>query len=252
MKIALFTNGIYPYVVGGTQKHSFYLAKYLARLGIQVDLYYAVPSDVSSEHRVEDLLSDGERVRIHCTQVERPVLPYFPGHYIRESYLISSRFLDALGREPTVDFIYAQGFTGWKAIREKQRSSKLPPIGVNFHGLEMYQTAASTRSRMQHWMFRPFVEVNLRNADIALSLGGGISRIIASLGVPPERIVDSPNGVEDTWLVADVQTRSDPLTFVFIDGTSEGKALRSYIRPLDYSAPTMTSGSTSLALYWII
>ena len=36
MKISLFTNGIYPYVLGGMQKHSFNLAKYFAKNGILV------------------------------------------------------------------------------------------------------------------------------------------------------------------------------------------------------------------------
>ena len=31
MKISLFTNGIYPYVLGGMQKHSYNLAKYFAK-----------------------------------------------------------------------------------------------------------------------------------------------------------------------------------------------------------------------------
>ena len=40
MKIALLSDGIYPYVVGGMQKHSYFLAKYLARNKINVDLYH--------------------------------------------------------------------------------------------------------------------------------------------------------------------------------------------------------------------
>ena len=39
LKIALLTDGIYPDFVGGMQKHSAYLAKYLAQNGVEVELY---------------------------------------------------------------------------------------------------------------------------------------------------------------------------------------------------------------------
>ena len=40
MRIALVTDGIYPYVMGGMQKHSYYLCKYLVKLGVEIDLYH--------------------------------------------------------------------------------------------------------------------------------------------------------------------------------------------------------------------
>ena len=40
MKISLLTDGIFPYVIGGMQKHSFYLVKYFAKRGIYIDLYH--------------------------------------------------------------------------------------------------------------------------------------------------------------------------------------------------------------------
>ena len=45
MRIAIFTTGIYPYITGGIQKHSYYLAKYLAKNKIYVDLYHYVLRD---------------------------------------------------------------------------------------------------------------------------------------------------------------------------------------------------------------
>ena len=40
MRIALLTDGIYPYVLGGMQRHSFYLAKYFAKNKFYVDLFH--------------------------------------------------------------------------------------------------------------------------------------------------------------------------------------------------------------------
>ena len=42
MKILLLTDGIYPYVMGGMQKHSYNLCKYLARAGVEIILYHCV------------------------------------------------------------------------------------------------------------------------------------------------------------------------------------------------------------------
>lgn len=40
MRIALITDGIAPYVLGGMQKHSYYLAKYFAKNKVYVDLVH--------------------------------------------------------------------------------------------------------------------------------------------------------------------------------------------------------------------
>ena len=40
MRVALITDGIWPYVLGGMQKHSFYLCKYLAQNKINIDLVH--------------------------------------------------------------------------------------------------------------------------------------------------------------------------------------------------------------------
>ena len=42
MKIAFFTDGIPPYIIGGMQKHSLNLAKELVLNGIDVDLFHFV------------------------------------------------------------------------------------------------------------------------------------------------------------------------------------------------------------------
>ncbi len=49
MKVALVTDGIWPYVMGGMQKHSYYLCKYLAKKKIDVDLYHFNQSQLNIE-----------------------------------------------------------------------------------------------------------------------------------------------------------------------------------------------------------
>jgi hypothetical protein len=42
MKILLLTDGIFPFVMGGMQKHSYYLAKYLDKEVVDVTLAHCV------------------------------------------------------------------------------------------------------------------------------------------------------------------------------------------------------------------
>ena len=215
MRLAILTNGLFPYVIGGMQKHTFYLAKYLARLGVDVDIYDAHFPEIEGP-RWDTLLTPDEQLHINRFPVERPRSPYFPSHYVLESYKTSVALLEKLHNGPAVDFVYAQGFSGWHGVNLRRRGVDGPPIGVNPHGLEMYQIPASIRARLENYMFRPITRLNVRQADIALCLGGGLSRIMHRLGVEPERIVLSPNGVGREWLADRVTPPNSPRAFVFV------------------------------------
>ena len=218
MRMAIFAQGIYPYSPGGMQKHSYNLARFLAREGVQVDLYYALYPEEASQGDLRSLLTEEEAANITLTQVERPRTPYFPGHFILNSYQLSKAIYAAFA--PTaagVDFIYAQGFAGWEAIRQRKAGADVPPIGVNFHGLESYQKTASPLRLLQHLMLRPFIAYNIRSADYGLSLGGGLTRILNDVGLSPPRIIRSPNGIPPDWQHENDQTTTDDaLTFLFV------------------------------------
>ena len=49
MRLALLTDGVFPHVVGGIQKHSAHLARYLARAGAEVELHHLPGDDPSAE-----------------------------------------------------------------------------------------------------------------------------------------------------------------------------------------------------------
>jgi glycosyltransferase involved in cell wall biosynthesis len=200
MRIALFTQGIFPYVFGGMQKHSFNLARHWAQQGVEVDLYYALQSTDNDPELLVEQMNLQPEARLHGVPVARHRTRYFPGHYIWSSYKTSEAILQrmkACAGQP--DFIYAQGFAGWKAVGNKRAGAVLPPIGVNFHGLEMYQKPASLRSLCEQWLFRPFVEWNLQRADVALSLGGGLTTLIESRAAPGARVAESANAVDRGW-----------------------------------------------------
>lgn len=199
MKIALLTDGITPYVIGGMQRHSFYLAKYLAKNEVYVDLFHFNNSYLE----INDLecFTLDEKKYIKSIVLNFPSFINFPGHYIRESYTYSEIIFDHLQNNLSdYDFIYAKGFTAWKLIEKKKKGLKCPPIGVNFHGYEMFQKSADLKFFFQQIIFRKPVKWITQNADFVFSYGKGITQIIIELGLSQSKIIEIPTGIEDSWL----------------------------------------------------
>lgn len=213
MKVALLSDGVYPYVPGGMQKHSYYLAKYLASNSVAVLLYHTGPEEADTMNL--EGFTEHELSFITAKYIPFPTGNKLPGHYILESYRYSSSIYKSLIKSEPVDFIYAQGFTGWRTIREKRGGRKLPPIGVNFHGVEMFQKAPNFYLKLQHYLLREPVKYILRKADVVFSLGGKLTAIQRK--ITNKRIVEVPIGIEQSWLLkTGDQGRKIKRTFVFI------------------------------------
>lgn len=206
MRVALVTDGITPYVIGGMQKHSFYLARYLAKNKVYVDLVHFNSSGLDITKL--ECFSDEEKAYIRSIVLEFPKNPGFPGHYILSSFQYSKLAYEALKPQlDTYDFIYTKGFTGWKLINEKYKHNIFcAPIGVKFHGYEMFQIPPDLKTKLQHYLLRPFVKKLSLRADLVFSYGGKITKIIRSLGVRPEKIAEIPSGVEKEMISSSVAT----------------------------------------------
>lgn len=217
MRIALVTDGIWPYVLGGMQKHSYYLCKYLAANSVHVDLYHYNSS--SSDIDQLQHFSAGERAFIHPVVLTFPRSARFPGHYIYDSYRyakIAGSHLLASGKQ--YDLIYTKGFAGWFLLEQsRQVRAKLGPIGVNFHGYEMFQKAPGIKSLLQYIFFLRIPVKRLSNkADVVFSYGGKITPIIESLGIPRSRIIEMPTGVESSSIADGIMPSTDITRFVFL------------------------------------
>lgn len=226
MKIALLTDGIFPYVIGGMQRHSFYLAKFLAASGHQVDLYHTNQSE--KDIQALDVFTEAEKKNIRSFVIEFPKMGEFPGHYIRESYEYSRRIWAIFKKQSRVDFIYVKGFAGWELINQKTKGADLPPVGVNFHGYEMFQPAASLKEKFKYWLlFKSPVKFSVMNADYLFSYGGKITGIIRELGVQKNRIIEIPTGIEPSWLIEKVSVNPNRKRkrFVFVGRFERRKGL---------------------------
>ena len=226
MRVALITDGIAPYVIGGMQKHSFYLAKYFAKNNIQVDLIHY--NNSSYDISQLEFFTEEEKKFIHSIVIEFPVSLKFPGHYIYNSYQYSCLAFNAIKHQLTsYDFIYTKGFSGWKLISEKRKGAiKCCSIGVNFHGYEMFQFAPEFKAKLGQLLLKPFVKTISQQADVVFSYGGKITPIIKSLGVPSNHIIEIPSGVEAEFISNTISSHTESFTkFVFLGRAERRKGI---------------------------
>jgi glycosyltransferase involved in cell wall biosynthesis len=213
MRIALLTDGVHPYVIGGMQKHSYFLARELARNKHTVYLFHCYEGNLDASKL--EFFTEEERKYIKGYVIPFPRNKHYPLHYISESKKYSSAIYKALKPLlPETDFIFAQGFSAWALLEDKHRA-KLPPVAVHFHGLEMFQHIPSFKTRLTRPFLQGAVKKNLRKADYVLSFGGEITRILEKI-VDKNKIWEIPGGIERTWISDRVHTPSDKLKFVFV------------------------------------
>jgi len=216
-KIALITDGIWPYVLGGMQKHSYYLCKYFAQNKIEVDLFHFNQSTLNINEL--NIFSDEERKYIHSIVLKFPDENKGFGHYIKNSRKYSELIYEIIKPKLNAyDFIYTKGFSGWKLIEEKQKGHiKCCKIGVKFHGYEMFQKAPDFKIYLQQLLLlrKPVKNITL-GADVVFSYGGKITDIVRKMGVPSERIIELPSGVEANTLVEFVKPSGNSIEFVFL------------------------------------
>lgn len=217
MKIALLTDGIHPYVIGGMQKHSYYLTKYLTRNGAYVDLYHTpFRHALTEEIKNTACFTEEEKKYIRSFVINFPQYSKLPGHYLRESYEYSRRVFGLFRKESQVDFIYAKGFSGWKLLEEKRKGFRCAPIGIKFHGMNMFQKPPSFRGWLEQLIFRPPVKFNMMNADYVFSYGGKITNVIQNIGIDNSKIIELQTGVERDWLIPTVNKQDKIRRFLFL------------------------------------
>ena len=226
MRIALITDGIAPYVLGGMQKHSYYLAKYFAKNKVYVDLVHYNDSN----YNIVDLefFSEEEKKYINSIVFQFPSSPKFPGHYVYKSYKYSCLAFNAIKDNlSNYDFIYTKGFSGWKLISEKRKGTiSCCKIGIKFHGYEMFQIAPKTKAKLQQLILRPFVKKLSKQADMVFSYGGKITDIIKSIGVNPKHIVEIPSGVEKEFIGSVIASHNESYRkFVFLGRAERRKGI---------------------------
>jgi glycosyltransferase involved in cell wall biosynthesis len=202
-KLLLLTDGLAPFVIGGMQKHSSNIVTFLAQRGWHVTVIHCVPAGATlpSDADVKSALHIDSSASVEAIALHFPAAGFLPGHYLKESYQYSKSVFDRIkNRLNEFDFIYAKGFAAWHLLEKKSKGFTCPPVGVKFHGYEMFQPAYSLKTKMEHWLLAGPVKWNTRHADFVFSYGGKITELIKKLGVRAEQILEVPSGIEQAWV----------------------------------------------------
>ena len=203
MRIALITDGIMPFVTGGMQKHSSYIAKYFTKNKWDVCLYHCIYNEARfpTDNDINDSLFDGNYTLFKINTIQFPKSKKFPFHYLWNSYryskIIYKQIIDDLDH---FDFILIKGFSGWKLLNLKGRGLKTPPVGINFHGMNMFLPSPNLKFKLSNIIFSYFTKINLSNADYVFSYGAKVTDTIAKSLDNKSKIIEVPTGIDHSWI----------------------------------------------------
>jgi len=173
------------------------------------------------------------RARVRPVLVPWPAAPRVPGHFLWESHRHSVAVHAALApRLAGTDFVYAQGFPGWKTLADRAAGRVHAPVGVNFHGLEPFQRPATRLDAVRRHYFRAPIRRCCLRADVVFSLGARLTDLLVGFGVRRDRVAQVPNGVGAEWLVAAPRPRRGPTRFVFVGRFERRKGVQELTRAL--------------------
>jgi len=221
MKIALITDGIYPFVLGGMQKHSYYIAKYFARLGHHIIVFHCPPNDAVLAYN--EYFTDKELENLTFFEIPFPDTHTKPGHYIRNSELYSEAIRTQLMTIEDIDFIYTKGFTGISLFKHKKDFKA--PIAVQLHGLEMFQKGGNIKQWLEKILLKKPAKYCLNNADVIFTYGGKIWDIIEEQNTNQATIIKQQGAADDFWLQTENTSRSFDNTFTFVGRFEHRKGL---------------------------
>lgn len=203
MKVLILTDGVFPFVLGGMQRHSSFLVKYLLEQNIEVMLLHVVfdASNIPESSEVLSSLGANEECydNFHSKCLLWPKGSSFPGHYLKESITYSNLLYSEFKTSSfKPDAIIAKGFCAFSFVNRQE--FKNTPIFSNIHGYEMYQHDINFKGFLRNRMLRMLSNRIISKSDYVISYGGGITRLLERIGVQQERIIENPSGIEKHWL----------------------------------------------------
>lgn len=226
------TDGLSPFVLGGMQAHSSALVREFLNAGCELVVFHTIYT--GSKIQESEVYRELGLTKANCSFVFKPFefkKKLFPGGYIRASIQYSETVFKEIQSDlGDFDFIYAQGFTGISFVRRK--STFNTPVITNLHGLNMFQKTFGIRSWLEAILLKPIAKECLKCSDFVVSLGGKLSDLLVDLGIPKEKILVAPNGVEASWLIEKerIKSQGSVVKLVFIGRDDKVKGLSTLLQ----------------------
>ncbi len=213
MKIALLTDGIYPYVIGGMQKFAYQLVQQLVKSGHEVYLFHCNQSKYDIDKL--EFFSEAEKKHIKSFVIPFPHTNNLPFHYFIESRKYAQSLADSLSKViDEIDFIFVQGFCA-SALPPMSKRNGFPPVALHLHGLEMFQNSPSLKAGVSKYMFRKEATANLKKTNYTVSFGGKITDILQKF-VKKKQIWEIPGGIDELWFTPNAKQAGGKIHFVFL------------------------------------
>jgi glycosyltransferase involved in cell wall biosynthesis len=188
MRIAIVNHGIFPFLMGGMERHTHFLASHLASLGADVEVI------IPTLKPEQTATFAAEKHPFRLVQ-----FPWPPARlWLRSNYLFSKAAALHLA-EGDFDAVYCQGFNGWAYLAQAHGARRALAL-FNPHGLEMFK-AAGLEQTVKTYPMRWAAKEQARLADRVISLGGGLTdEVRRFLRVTDERIDVLPNAVDLAYI----------------------------------------------------
>lgn len=204
--VVLCTDGVFPFAMGGMQRHSRLLAEHLSQeTGIRLTVVHPHAERVFADHQ------GIEEVRVGAIDTNRV--------YLLELWRYSSRMRQAL-EKLAPDVVLSQGFSVWQGMaRFSDRLVVMP------HGLEMFQGLGHLE-RLLGAPFRMALRHIVRRAHTVVSLGGRLTPILSRLAKGSTcGMVTIPNAVQPPATAAPYPAAGRPLRLLFVGRFAFNKGL---------------------------
>jgi glycosyltransferase involved in cell wall biosynthesis len=201
VKVVITNHGIYPDNVGGMERHTFNLAKFL-----------------SAHCQVEVLVPEPYKGTAYPFSVHHLPWPDRP-LWLWSNYTFSEAVGQWIERHRP-DIAFGQGFNLWAYLSRKQ----LPCI-FHPHGLDMYGEALRGREKLTAIPFRHIVSYHAQHSDVTLSLGGKLTTILLDrVKVPRQRVIEIPNAI-DLDEYEPLETKKKEFSFLFVGRLAFNKGI---------------------------
>ena len=212
-QIVFCTDGIFPYLVGGMQRHSRLLIEELSkRSSLIIHVIHPHPEIIFNKSNI----------------IEHRIIPIdVKRNYILESYKYSKRVY-AIIRSLNANLpIYSQGLSVWYGA-----STLKSRLIINPHGLEPFQ-ARKIKDRFYAFFFKRIFLKLFNNAAHVISLGGNLTQILNNYKI--KGVIEIPNGVNlpATESTVSFPNTDLPIKFIFVSRFVFNKGIADLVNVID-------------------